>query len=284
MIGATGMIGEPVAKTFLNAGYEITMLARNPDKARKMFGDEVRIVGGDLEKQTVLEELLNGQHWLYLNLSVAQDSKAGDFQPERDGLKNILVAAQKSNIKRIGYLSSLVQRYHGMEGFSWWGLEIRQQAVKTIRASGIPHTIFYPSNFMENFNKGSMMQAHKILLIGKSLYPFYWISGFDFGKQVVKSFESDEGNREYVIQGPEALSSEEAAIIFRDHYRGVKPAIVRIPYWIIKLAGTFSSKANYGANILYALNHYPEKFEAEESWQRLGKPEMTLKAYAQAYF
>jgi hypothetical protein len=43
----------------------------------------------------------------------------------------------------------------------------------------------------------------------------------------------------------------------------------------------FIAKANYGANIIYALNHYPEKFEAAESWEKLGKPTTTLAQYAQ---
>jgi hypothetical protein len=168
-----------------------------------------------------------------------------------------------------------------MNGYHWWGLEIRQNAVKAIRESGLPFSIFYPSNFMENFDKGDFIQSNKILLIGKSLFPYHWIAGIDYGKQVIKAFETDEGNSEYVIQGPEALSAEEASRLFIQHYKGPKLSIVRIPFWIIKTAGMFSAKANYGANILYALNHYPEKFEAEETWRRLGKPKTTLAMYAQ---
>jgi len=33
---------------------------------------------------------------------------------------------------------------------------------------------------------------------------------------------------------------------------------------------------NYGYHILEALNNYPEKMEAETTWQQLGKPKITL--------
>jgi putative NADH-flavin reductase len=35
IIGATGKIREPITKKFLKAGFEVTILARNPEKAKK---------------------------------------------------------------------------------------------------------------------------------------------------------------------------------------------------------------------------------------------------------
>jgi hypothetical protein len=36
---------------------------------------------------------------------------------------------------------------------------------------------------------------------------------------------------------------------------------------------------NYGYHILEALNNYPEKFEAEKTWQQLGSPKITLEEF-----
>jgi hypothetical protein len=44
--------------------------------------------------------------------------------------------------------------------------------------------------------------------------------------------------------------------------------------------GNFTNTFNYGAKIVKALNRYPEKFEAAENWNTLGKPQITLRAYA----
>ena len=74
IIGATGMLGQPVTKAFINAGFEVTLLVRNADKAKALFGSKVRIVKGDIKDTISLEELLIGQDAVYLNLSVEQSS------------------------------------------------------------------------------------------------------------------------------------------------------------------------------------------------------------------
>jgi uncharacterized protein YbjT (DUF2867 family) len=109
IIGSTGMLGKPVTKELINAGFDVTLLVRDVNKAKKIFGEKIKLVKGDLKDSTSLETLMKGQDGLYLNLSVEQKSKERDFLPEREGLMNILQAAKKTGIKRIGYLSSLWQ-------------------------------------------------------------------------------------------------------------------------------------------------------------------------------
>ena len=46
MIGATGMLGIPVAIALLEAGFEVTALARNPASARRALPAAVSIVRG----------------------------------------------------------------------------------------------------------------------------------------------------------------------------------------------------------------------------------------------
>src|SRR5687768_12486374 len=98
IIGSTGMLGEPVTKAFINAGFEVSLLVRNADNAKTLFGSNVRIVKGDIKDSISLKELLTGQDAVYLNLSVEQSSCINDFQIEREGLKNILQVAKTSNI------------------------------------------------------------------------------------------------------------------------------------------------------------------------------------------
>jgi uncharacterized protein YbjT (DUF2867 family) len=270
IIGSTGMLGQPVTKAFINAGFEVSILVRNADKAKTLFGSKVRIVKGDIKDTTGLKELLSGQDAIYLNLSVEQSSAVNDFQPEREGLKNILQVAKASNIKRVGYLSSLVQFYTGI---NWWVLDLKKEAVKNIKQSGMNYAIFYPSTFMENFDKGPYRQGNSINLAGSSKYPMYLISGDDYGKQVVKAFELDNENTEYIVQGQEGFTADDAAKLFADNYKKAKIKVAKLPFGVLKFFGLLSKKFNYAANIVDALNNYPEKFEAEKTWQELGKPQ-----------
>lgn len=279
IIGATGMLGQPVTKEFIQAGFDVSLLVRNIEKAKKIFGPDVRLVKGDLNDVNSIREVLDGQDAVYLSLSVEQTSGKNDFQPERDGLDNLLAVAQSSSLKRIGYLSSLVHLYEGINGFHWWAFDLKQEAVTKIKNSGLAYSVFYPSTFMENFDRGAYVQGNKILLAGRSSHKMFFIAGSDYGRQVVKAFQQNQGNHEYVIQGPDGYTADEAAKVYAENYTAKKLSILKVPLGLLYFFGKFSNKLNYGARIIDALNNYPEKFEAEKTWAELGKPETTFVDY-----
>lgn len=281
-IGASGMLGKPVAKELIRAGFECSLLGRNAIKLKSIFPDTT-IITGDILDLPSLTSAMKGMDAVYCNLSVLQNSREKDPQPEREGLDNILTAAKENGISRIAYISSLVHRYEGMNGFSWWAFRIKQQAVKKIKASGIPYTIFYPSTFMETYPY-QMMRGNKIAVLGRSIAPMWFIAAADFAKQVSHSFQKPgTDNREYTIQGPEAYTFEEANKIFISHYTKKKLGMMKAPMWLVKFLGNFVPKFNYGWHICEALNKYPEQFESANTWEELGKPEITLAVYAASH-
>ncbi|MEJ0030326.1 MAG: NmrA family NAD(P)-binding protein [Bacteroidota bacterium] len=56
MIGATGLLGKPVALALANAGYEVTALVRDPGPARKTFPKEIKIFPGDMRSDSDLKK------------------------------------------------------------------------------------------------------------------------------------------------------------------------------------------------------------------------------------
>jgi len=281
VFGATGMLGKPVVRELIDAGFEITAMVRSPEKARRELPAEVKLVAGDLHNRADIESALDAAEGVYLNLSVRAKTKENDFQPEREGLKTILKAAKSADIRRIAYCSSLVHRYQGTNNFHWWVFEIKKQAVEMIEASGVPYTCFYPSSFMENFDKGDYRQGNKMMLAGESKHRMWIIAGSDYGKQVAKAFQISEAeNRDYDVQGLEAFTADEAVKVFSDNCGREKLTISKAPLLLLKIAGLFNQKMNYGAKILDALNNYPEKFSADATWAELGKPTVTLTEYA----
>ena len=276
-IGASGMLGKPVALELMRAGFVVTLLARNVDKMRKLFPN-TPIVKGDVFDIASLEAAMVGQEIVYLNLSVAQSSKKNEPQPEREGINNIIEAAKKTNIKRIVYLSSLIKNYEGMNGFKWWAFEIKHAAVDAIKKSGLNYSIFYPSTFMECLDK-QMLQGTRIMLAGKSEAPMWFIAGKDFGVQVAWALKkAGDSNQEYNVQGLEPYTSDEAAKVFTENVKS-NIKIMRAPLAPLKYLGIFNQRMNYAYHICEALNKYPEKFESENTWNDLGKPSTTLADY-----
>jgi len=277
-IGGSGMLGKPVALELMRAGFPVTFLARDVDKMQKLFPNAA-VVKGDVFAIASLEAAMAGQEIVYLNLSVAQSSKKSEPQPEREGINNIIEAAKKTGIKRIAYLSSLIKNYEGMNGFKWWAFEIKHAAVNAIKKSGLNYSIFYPSTFMECLDK-QMLQGTRLMLAGKSEAPMWFIAAKDYGVQVAWALKkAGDSNQEYVVQGLEPYTADEAAKVFIQNVKS-KIKIMRTPLAPLKYLGIFNQRVNYAFHICEALNKYPEKFESENTWNDLGKPSTTLADYA----
>lgn len=283
IFGATGMLGQPVTNAFAQSGYTVRALVRDAAKAKARLHPAVTLVEGDLQHQSAIRQVLEGCDYAYISLSVAPESRSKDFQPEREGIATILAEAENQRIQGMGYLSSLVQQYQNMDGFNWWVFELKNQAVRQIKGSDIPSLVFYPSTFMENFDQGNYRQGNRIALAGKSEHPMHFIAGRDYAIQVVRAFDQfQRKSKAYVIQGPEAYRAEEAANLFVKHYEREKLTVSKLPYGVLAFLGNFTAAFQYGAKIVKALNRYPEKFEAADTWEALGKPKITLQAYAEA--
>jgi len=279
VIGATGMLGKPVTKQLINAGFDVTLLVRHHNKAKELF-PAAKLANGDVFDKSSLVKAFTSQEIVYLNLSVAQTSKKSQPQPEREGIDNIIAAAKEAGIKRIAYLSSLVHFYNGTNNFNWWAFAIKSSAIEKIKSSGIPYSIFYPSTFMETFPY-QMLMGKKIALMGKSQMPMWFIAADDYGQQVAKSFSITENeNKEYNIQGLHAYTMDEAGKIFIDNYKKAKLKTMTAPMGVVKFFGNFIQKANYGWHICEALNKYPEKFVSQPTWNELGTPTTLLADYA----
>lgn len=279
-IGASGMLGKPVAKELIDAGFHLTLLARDVNKMEKLFPG-TPIIPGDVFDKGSLVKAFTGQDIVYLSLSVDQASAKKDPQPEREGMANIIAAAKETGVKRIAYLSSLVKNYQGMNGFNWWCFDFKHKAVAAIKSSGIPYSIFSPSTFMESLDQ-QMLRGNKLMMINGSLAKMWFIAAKDYGKQVAKAFTiAGSNNQDYAIQGTAAYDWNDAAKIFISNYS--KPVkTMRAPLLVLKYLGLFVQRMNYAARICEALNKYPEQFESEQTWEDLGQPSTSLQDYVKS--
>jgi len=280
-MGATGMIGKPVTRVLLQSPYDITIMARDEKKAKGIF-PEANIVYGDVFDPFSLLPVLEGKDIVYISIGPERNPRKGDRMAEEEGLDNIVETAKQAGVKRLVFLSSLVQRYNNTNSFHWWIFDIKQRAIEKIKNSGLAYTIFYPSSFMENFDQ-LMMKGNKLMLAGKSMAPMYFIAGKDYGEQVLKSFSlPDHISKEYAVQGPEAYNWDDGCRVFIENFTARKLSVMKAPLGLLKMMAPFSRGASYGAKILEALNNYPEKFESQSTWDELGKPTTTIKDYARA--
>lgn len=277
VIGATGMIGIPVTNELIKAGFEVTALVRNIEKAKQIFPIGVIFVKGDIQNINDISNALKNADAVYINISTTANDKENEFNPEIGGLDNILTALKASSVKHVAFLSSFLARnYTG----NWWVMNAKKQGITKIKNCGVPYTIFYPSNFMENF-KGGMKDGKKINTIGKSTEKAWWIAGEDFGKQVANALKSELSlNREYPVQGLEALTMVEAAKVYADNFSSEKLSVANLPMGMAKFLSLFIKPLKFVVPLMEIMNSNKETFEAQKTWDELGKPTITLNQFA----
>jgi uncharacterized protein YbjT (DUF2867 family) len=278
VLGATGMIGIPVTKELLKVGFEITALVRNVVKARQIFPTgKIHFVNGDLQNLAEISEALKDADAVYISISSSPNDKENEFNPEMHGFDNIISALKTSSVKQVGFLSSFLARnYNG----DWWVMNAKKQAIDKIKNCGIPYTIFYPSNLMENFT-GGMRDGNKINVIGKSTEKSWWIAGEDLGKIVAKSFETEKAlNKEYSVQGLEAMTTLEATNAYIENYTKEKLKIAKLPMGMAKFLSLFVKPLKFVVPLIDTMNKNKERFESQKTWDDLGKPSIRISQFA----
>ncbi|MEX0906607.1 MAG: NmrA family NAD(P)-binding protein [Balneolaceae bacterium] len=279
VIGATGMLGRHVTHVLKREGFAVTAVVRDMQKAQRKLHPEISLHKADLQSVGSLQTAFRDVDFVYLSLSTGPGEKKSGFKTEIDGVKNVIEAAKRTKVKRIGFLSSLVKDYDN----DWWVFDIKRRAVQLLLEADIPVTIFYPSNFYENITE-LQMSGRRIFLAGTQHTKSWWVGTQDYGKQVAAAFlQTHEENREYPVQGPEPYNFEEAADIFNQHYKYKKLKKLKAPLWILKLFSVLSSKVDFQYRIVHAINNYDEEFKAQKTWQELGKPRQTLKNFAEQF-
>ena len=276
VIGASGMLGRPVTRALAAAGFEVTALTRDVDRARAHLEGGVRVLPADVRDLASLEAAFAGHDAVYLNLSASAAGGPTGFQTEGGGMRNIVAAARRSGIGRIGYLSAMVA---DSPSSTWWVVRLWRQAIDELKSSGVPVSIYYASNFMETLPSRHVFGGW-LVLPAKGRYRQHWIAAGDFGAQVARDFErAGRDNREYWIQGPEAASYEEAAQRYV-RASGRRLRILRLPVSTLAIGGLFSPAIDFDRRLMTTVLDYDEKFQAGATWEALGRPTTTIEMFA----
>lgn len=110
MTGATGFIGGHVARKLVERGWEVTALARTPERAAPLRALGMTIVPGDVTEPSSLigpmrraDAVFHLAAWYQLGVS----DRMRMFQINVKGTENVMRAASESGVPRIVYCSSV---------------------------------------------------------------------------------------------------------------------------------------------------------------------------------
>jgi uncharacterized protein YbjT (DUF2867 family) len=277
VIGATGRLAPIVIKEMVDNDIFVRALVRNKEKASKLLPTNVEIVTADLEDVNSLINGLKNIDYIYLNLSTEYPNSI--FQPEFDGIKNILKACERNGIKRIFKISGLgAFRKDFAQGKTIFANEIRIKGHNLIMQSGVAYTFFHPSWFMESlelmFQKGNKLNGFKPIK-----HPIHWIAGKDYAKMVVNAIKNASiENKDYVMQGPESITMHDALLRYSKSFSPpLKVSETSIE--LIKIIGLIVPKFKIIGMMGEYFKDFKEEFIAGQTWKEIGRPTLTIETF-----
>jgi len=275
VIGATGMLGRPVTRGLLDAGFRVRAMVRDQKRAEALLGDDCELVRGDLRVRWSIDRALEGVDAVYVNLSNPMVHERPPWDPDYDGTLEVIDAAQQAGVKRVLRLSVLGAPQAADQ---WWVARAKTEADHALQASGLAYTIFRPTWFMESIC--AAMRGPHLLCPRTPDDPLYWIAGEDYARMVVEALRRDDAqNMVYEVQGPEPLSVAQAFKRFARVWRNYI-IYTPVPRLAMNAGASFSPKLKYMNALLDMTFNHMVNAAATVNAHELHEPTTTVEQFA----
>ncbi len=275
VVGATGRLGEPVARRLAGDGYSVRVFSRNEESTRKKFPHGFEVIRGDVLDVPSLERAMAGCTGVHISI----DGR-GDWDVERNGTKNVAATAARQGVRRI----TLISGASTCEENAWFPMtRAKLDAENAVRASGVPFTIFRCTMFMELLP--TFVRDGKAMLLGNQPVPWHWVAADDYAAMVSKAFDTGStAGKTFYVYGPEALTMEQAIEKYRTAC-APEATLTRVPFWILSFMSMFPGRTELrrvGLPLMRYFSKVREISDSREADDLLGKPKTTLAEWCRA--
>jgi len=239
--GATGFLGQRLLPVLVNAGYQVKALTRRDQPAT----DGVQWVKGNLGTEDALFDLCTRcTAVVHAAGAIKATNRGAFFKANAVGTLNVASAAQKANVSKFLYVSSLAAREPELSHYSASkaaGEDILSQRDwsfdwATMRPPGI-----YGPGDMETLELIKMIKKGFMLVPGSRDNRASWIHVDDLVKAIVILIGNFPSGEVFDISDGVAggYSHEQFAMVI-GHILGVSPNLITTPGLLIKALGALS--------------------------------------------
>jgi uncharacterized protein YbjT (DUF2867 family) len=275
VLGATGLIGAPVARQLLADGHRVRVLVRDPDRARRQLGPELEYTAGSVTDSAAVERAVRGMDGIHISLGVEDPAQLHPV--EHRGTASLAEAAARHGVERISYLTgSLVREDYGPKIPEHRAKLAAEQA---IQASGVPYTFFRPTYFTNTLPRH--VQGALLVALGRQRRVLHPVCAEDFATQVAHAFATPAAaNRDFYIHGPEQLSLHQALKTYRQIVAPDK-RLVTIPLPVMATIDRLfmGRKLEPNLQIMRLVAHIGESGDPAAATDLLGAPTTTVQAW-----
>ena len=278
VLGATGLIGEPVAQKLLAEGHHVRLLVRDTERARRKLGDGFEYLEGSVTDSAAVDRAIAGIEGVHLSLGVEDPAQLEVV--EHQGSATVAEAAARQDVERIAYLTgSLVREEYGPKIPEHRAKLAAEQAIVD---SGVPYTFFRPTYFTNTLPRH--VRGPMILALGRQRRTLHPVCAEDFAGQVARAFATPAAaGRDFYIHGPEELTLHQALGIYR---RIVVPEkrLVTIPLPVMAAIDRVFMGGKLAPNlqIMRLLARLGERGDPVAANELLGAPTTTIEQWCRA--
>ena len=201
--GATGATGVEIVRALLDLGNVPRALARDPEKAARLLGDEVEIARGDFADADSLAAACDGVEAALLLTAPTPDTVADQAR--------FVDAAKRAGVRRVVKLSAAGSYPGAPSRFGDW----HGRAERHLEASGLAWTHLRPTFFLQNLlGQAGMVKGGTLYMpAGDGRAPFVDVRDIAAVAAHALAEDGHEG-RVYDVTGPEAVSYADIAATF----------------------------------------------------------------------
>jgi uncharacterized protein YbjT (DUF2867 family) len=227
--GATGYLGQFVAREFKARGHFVRALARSPEKLGHLEDSLDEIVPGEVTRPETLEHVCDSIDVAFSSIGITKQKDKLTFRDvDYQGNKNLLEAAQRAGVKQFIYVSV----FNGPNLLRLDIVKAHEDFVDVLKASGINYAVLRPTGYFSDM--GDFLQMAKkgrVYLIGRGSNRMNPIHGADLAVSCVDAMEGER--QEIDVGGPEIFTYREIAQLAFQSLR--KPArITAVPVWVMR--------------------------------------------------
>lgn len=264
--GATGFLGKWLVKSLLQKQYQVFVIARDVEKAKKQFSEmdsigSVTVFSADVTDLNSLENAFKNMDWVFHLAGVIAYRKKDRQQMETvnvQGTENVIKACLKNQVSRLIYMSSVVaigasfddksilneQSEYKIQNLNLGYFETKRKAEElvhqSVKENNLDAVILNPSTIYGagDAEKGSRSVQIKV---AKGKFPFYTSGGVnvvaveDVVEGIISAALVGRKGERYILSGDNITIKQLFEIIAK--YANVPAPKYKLPNTILHFVG-----------------------------------------------
>lgn len=245
LAGATGYLGERIAKELLKKSYPVRALARNSIKLKQKNIGLTDIVQAEITQPDSIKGCCKDIDVVISTVGITKQKDGLTYMDvDYQANMNLLQEAKQNGVKKFIYISVL----HGEKLRHLKICDAKELFVDHLITSGMKYCIIRPNGFFSDMTEFyTMAKKGRVYIFGDGELRMNPIHGEDLATVCVEAI--DKPDLEIKAGGPEILTHNKIAAIAFEAL-GTKPEITHIPNWIrvaiLKMVRLFSGSKIYG--------------------------------------